>query len=1317
MTRAVTTGSTVGSLLALSVLLRAMFPGVTVPSVPASPAAASPTTAVPASATPGFDDGPWKASQRFFAGGVPECGEKPDAPATRAGRWCIPDDTSVLALIAIAPDPVRTHMALQFDRALEAIELAAGSAGYVISQYWLPWSVESPKPASDTGGKSSQSDPTPQQREERAAQPGLVLLRRDAGPTSTDPKLLYVFVVADTATTGIDGKQFANAVKYLDEVCAPASAAVGCKPADPIRIIGPTFSGSLASLRRLTNVRSPRKFVAYSGSVSSACAMTDQRLETPSGSPCMASAMPSDNLSLRSFVFGTELAIARFVETLQHSHAVADPCGTPQIAVLSEGATTFGQVTTSRQATGCVQNFVFPREISNLRNASRATGTSTTGASSDPSAPRPFLQLDLTDRTNSNDAPPDFSTKQGPLSKEAVLMTMAAELRRARYRYVGIVSTNVLDTLYLAEFLRAASPDARLFMISADQLFEREIDNVPYVGMLAITTYPLFQRNSDWTMAPSEPRFPFADEYEQGGYNATLQAMNELLRPNPERALNQFLPPGVSSASDQSTIESPPLWMTVVGAEGYWPVELLSRRADVTRPSLTGADFSGAWQVLVVLISGLAALHIGVLLTASPFSTRFRDFAPVAAVPRQRLFYIQTASATLVVGLGLLLIPAWRYARTFGWLQALGTLAVVALILAAVLSEALYYLRWKWQAAHDEQKSEPTDPPQTKAAKRALGGQILTFVAVWVATAGLLAFWWYLLGPDLHTDTHDESSYGFFFAYRIVHPVTGISPLPPLIPLLITVYAWACFEIWRLRFNEDMRPRLFFAIQTGASDKRQRPGERTEQRIASAVNQYLLRPGYFVTGTVLFVVWLAFLHPESPFELFEHQAFSVLYTVLFCLVVALMLSSAFRMMQIWVDLRLLLIDLERSPVRTAFSRVKGLSWSFWRQGGEDAEWVYMSRALEKLGQLGSGSGSRASGLPTVSYFTQQIESLRARVQTLTAQFSEPKAIVPDRSGLKALASDVATFRTRLKLGDPNPFLQSAADDLCRALKTCVVLRDTETHESVQSALAAVAGRLEDLAAIVNLMTESTTALSRVGTIIKPWRALQEKPPLFSALDSFREYRDAVRKARTKDDSRIALYADVETAFRRLQEALAKVLGKAWDVLEADWSKDAPQLVDYDSRDPGGRDKAEAAPDPVGRQRQCLEEFIGLRYVAFIRGVLGHLRHVMIFLALSFSLVLVSLNIYSFEPHQSLIWSFTLIFVVAGVMVVGVLMQLHRDPILSRVTGTTGNTLDIHFYLRIVAFGALPLLTLLATHFPSIGHYLLSFLRPSLEALK
>jgi hypothetical protein len=67
--------------------------------------------------------------------------------------------------------------------------------------------------------------------------------------------------------------------------------------------------------------------------------------------------------------------------------------------------------------------------------------------------------------------------------------------------------------------------------------------------------------------------------------------------------------------------------------------------------------------------------------------------------------------------------------------------------------------------------------------------------------------------------------------------------------------------------------------------------------------------------------------------------------------------------------------------------------------------------------------------------------------------------------------------------------------------------------------------------------------------------------------------------------------------------------------------------------------------------------------------------------------------------------------------VTVLMQVHRNPILSRITGTKPNELGFMFYARIVALGIGPLLTLLATYFPSISRSLLSFLQPGLEALK
>jgi hypothetical protein len=106
-----------------------------------------------------------------------------------------------------------------------------------------------------------------------------------------------------------------------------------------------------------------------------------------------------------------------------------------------------------------------------------------------------------------------------------------------------------------------------------------------------------------------------------------------------------------------------------------------------------------------------------------------------------------------------------------------------------------------------------------------------------------------------------------------------------------------------------------------------------------------------------------------------------------------------------------------------------------------------------------------------------------------------------------------------------------------------------------------------------------------------------------------------------------------------------------------------------------------------------------------------------FLAVAFSLVLISLNLYAFEPHDSLLWSLTVIFIVLGALTVISLMQIHRDPILSRMSGTTPNDLGLEFYVRIVSFGAAPLITLLATHFPSIGRYVASFLQPGLEALK
>jgi hypothetical protein len=199
------------------------------------------------------------------------------------------------------------------------------------------------------------------------------------------------------------------------------------------------------------------------------------------------------------------------------------------------------------------------------------------------------------------------------------------------------------------------------------------------------------------------------------------------------------------------------------------------------------------------------------------------------------------------------------------------------------------------------------------------------------------------------------------------------------------------------------------------------------------------------------------------------------------------------------------------------------------------------------------------------------------------------------------------------------------------------------------------------------------------------------------------------------------YCQLENYVQEAQERLAETLNLALDRLRKAWKEESPWLEEEDSEE-----KREDRPvivhckeqtDGVPGWQKLLEKYVALRYVAFIRAVIARIRLLLIFLAVSFSLALISLLIYSFEPHRALIWLVTAIFVVIGYISVSVLMQIHRDPILSRITGTKPNELGLMFYVRIAALGVPPALTLLATHFPSIGRFVVSFLQPGLEALK
>jgi hypothetical protein len=1068
----------------------------------------------------------------------------------------------IRAMIAIVPDPVHTHMPLQFDRSIEALQLAAESRGYVIDRYWLPWRSD----------RSITADIAVRER-----QPGLLLFRWDGTKREAGPNILFVFLVSDTSTAGINGSQFAKATDYLELVCAShRERHAGCDNDDRISVMGPTFSGSLFSLRRLANAQKNYSFAAFSGTVSSSQAQQFQDLNPacPGPEPC--------KIVFKSLVHDSESALEDFLAAL-HSNGSIDCDGQAQIAILSEAGTAFGAATRKGQKSesktppeNCpVDDFVFPREIASLRNAYQSKQRATQPPPASAATDQGNLPFNLADQEpNESDEPPSFAAQLGPLSKESVLMDFAAEFRRKHYRYVGISASNVLDTLFLADYLRTACPDVRLFILNSDLLFERSQDNIPYIGMLSVTTYPLIGRNRD-RFNPSPPRRPFADQYEEGQFNAAIAAMQNVVpHDEPLVHFSELVDPLAAPSGDGAIPERLPLWMTAVGTGGYWPVQIIlpSPAASATASNvLDERDFSPAWSTMSILLIAMCFLQMIVLASASPLSARFRDFAITGAACVQRVFFIQVSSATLALCLAMILTPAWRFGLSAGgYVTALAGLGVVAIAGLIAICIRLQMVCWEITRICGNQSSQARTRRFTIALH--LGIWLIAVIAeiVWLGLQG-----------------NSADHYGYFFAYRVVHLATGVSPFTPLLPLFSTIYIWCLLEIWRLRFHDRSRPRL--DAQTGL------PGSDTERSIAKSISGFLLNSNYLLGCAVVFGVWMFFLHPTHPFEIFEHRAFGLFYAVVLCLIVLAMLTSGFRLGQTWSSLRKLLQDIQRSSFRGIFNHLQPEGWSpIWHSGGPQEEWNRLARCFDLIDDINRG-------LPEGSPVKQELEAARnARVSI------------------------------------------------------------REIYHQVLSS--------------------------------------------------------------TNESERDRLLISVADKFREIQGRLATIMNSLAFQLRDYWAQHG-----YEQAGDGGKGREEKTvtvyccnpekPDPEARVREMMQEYVALRYVAFIRGTLEHVKHMLIFLAVSFSLVLISLNVYSFEPHQSLIWSFTAIFGVIGVTVVGVLMEAYRDTVLSRISGTTPNELGSHFYIRLVAYGAGPLLTLLAIHFPAIGKYLLSFFQPGLEALK
>jgi len=133
--------------------------------------------------------------------------------------------------------------------------------------------------------------------------------------------------------------------------------------------------------------------------------------------------------------------------------------------------------------------------------------------------------------------------------------------------------------------------------------------------------------------------------------------------------------------------------------------------------------------------------------------------------------------------------------------------------------------------------------------------------------------------------------------------------------------------------------------------------------------------------------------------------------------------------------------------------------------------------------------------------------------------------------------------------------------------------------------------------------------------------------------------------------------------------------------------------------------------------EMASKYVVLQYAVFIGYALRHLQNLLLCCALSFTLLVLALHSFSFQAPQAISRFLILALAAGAVIVIRVLAQIERNPVISRMSGTEEGQLSKDFYLRVLTYGALPVLTVISTQFPAIARFITSWAQPTIEAMR
>jgi hypothetical protein len=1187
----------------------------------------------------------------------------------------LPFDTKLQYVVALVPDPRHTNLSMMFDRSMVMIQQAAQDAGYIYNSSWLPWrneEVSYPLIADREMAAARTSD--------REACPGILLFRksvqdvsvgetglpRPADPPNAYQEGLVVLVVGEQPTGGLNENQWSNALLWLSRNSSVPKASTSNKSSDApphsLRILGPSYSGSLSALERhLSDIYSDKtgrqsssevrmiraKFpsaMVLSGSVSSCASIRwfQQRL-VDSGA--------SRLVDFGSFSENDDLTIYRFMKYMRSQGSRGN-----DVAILSEDETAYASPPAPRPlgekdpAGKCEFSYSdddkpvqlsYPRDISALRSAYEAQSIFASPPSAMNHASHTILQESAEEGTETAEARSDtirsYSRHITPIVQEAILYGIVGHLRVHHSRYLVLRCTNPLDFLFLTRFFHRAYPEAQIVTVGSDLLFGREVDSTEFRGVIALSNYPLLPTNQHWTaLYQASPQnsnshtHRIFESYLEGTYLAgrylfdTKQTSRAVWMGS---SIALPLIPFIPDFADPFWLHSPqetldpvhaPTWLAVLGRQGYWPLAVLADEQPC------GCTMPAPPSTMISLIPP-ASTHYNIrqknigqnrvefnrlLLLHLSFSWK------VCALTALLLLVYQAMAIHFgpnYASMGLL--ASFRITRSPFQPILLGVNSALALMLFLELVSVFL-------AVPDLTRLSPRNwiPWMFFAACSTLILTLLLFrhsglktVSVFLTSvAGMTLVSWTTYTTSLNT----SNDVPIFF--RMSHLTAGVSPMVPVLLLFVGFYLWT----WQAMAGdallsagcpalpplEDSPKRIRWSNKVQMLASRLLMGKENDVMATSVASGKLTEENFRISSAM----------GERIINIASPLCVDPLVTFLpFCLLVV-----AFFLF--WRDIPLL--SLESRAFTTCINIA--LLVAFLVTTAEACRLYFTWKRLARL----------------------LIELNRLR---LRRTFSRLRAI--DSSSLWSVSGNVGRVQYLF-------FTQQL--DAGRRLSAFLKDRHAGIRNAVYSG---------------DIFIKNNASRLDMGT--------QWNEPIYASLTIREVFNEAA--------------ADILTS-----------------ILLPAWKSEGNSLCLENSPARPDAEEHHITDMSLSRKKivRAAEEFVCFHYIAFIQNILARMRTIVLSMIYLFVSVCLAVSFYPFVPRTEIgVWMIANLALIGGV-VVYVYAGQERDATLSYITNTKTGELGGEFWLKTASFLAAPVLGVLTTQFPEIANSILGWLQPGLDAV-